>query len=179
MLENLYTAEERMEYSALYKDLFLVNEDNIANVKKWLNYFKRKHIPVKYNNDCLFAAILEQVGHSATFTANTIRCMVAFHFAKMWDLFEPVMHCFLTSKRQSYFSYIWNVYHGYTFGDEYIAMAIAHMWNVKITIMSAEEVPKKTGHNNDSYADIVVIYNNWVQDETHYVATSMLMFCLQ
>ena len=34
MLENLYTAEERMEYSALCKDLFLVNEDNIANVKK-------------------------------------------------------------------------------------------------------------------------------------------------
>ena len=106
--------------------------------KKWLNYFKRKHIPVKNNNDCLFAAILEQVGHSATFTANTIRCMVAFHFARMWDLFEPVMHCFLTSKRQSYFSYIWNVYHGYIFGDEYVAMAIAHMWNVKITIMSAE-----------------------------------------
>ena len=58
-------------------------------------------------------------------------------------------------------------------------MAIAHMWNVKITIMSAEKLPKKTGHNNDSDPDIVVIYNNWVQDETHYATTSMLMFCLQ
>ena len=33
MLENMYTVEERMEYSALCKDLFLVNGDNIANVK--------------------------------------------------------------------------------------------------------------------------------------------------
>ena len=39
MLENLYTAEERMEYSALCKDLFLVNEDNIANVKKMAKLF--------------------------------------------------------------------------------------------------------------------------------------------
>ena len=119
------------------------------------------------------------MGHSATFTANTFRHMVTFHLAKIMDLFEPVMCCFLKAKRQSYFSCICNLYHGYIFGDEYVAITIAHMWNVKITIMSADELPKKIGQNNDSDPDIVVIYNNQVQDETHYITISMLMFYLQ
>ena len=79
----MYTFEEQHQYSAMCKQLFLVNDDNITNVKQWLRHFNRTLVPMKYNNECLFAAVLEQIAHGSTFTANNFRRMVTFALLEM------------------------------------------------------------------------------------------------
>ena len=98
MQENMYTFEEQHKYSAMCKQLFLVNEDNTTNVKQWLWYFNRTLVPMKYNNECLSAAVLEPIAHGSTFTANSFRRMVVFHLARNRDLFERVMQSFLKNE---------------------------------------------------------------------------------
>ena len=48
-------------------------------------------------------------------------------------------------------------------------MAIAHMLNIKIPVMLADEPP----HEDDDNPNVVVIYINKISEETHYSATSM------
>ena len=83
------------------------------------------------------------------------------------------MQSFLKKNKQSYYSYICNLYNGHIYGDNFVLMAIAHMWNIKITVVLADELPHKIGHEDDGNPNVVVIYNNRFSDETCYSATSM------
>ena len=123
------------------------------------------------NGDCMFSAVLQQMHCLPEYKAIEFRRQVAWYLSKHANLF-----CSLAPLKdgKTFESYIREQYSGYIWGDDCCLAAISHMWNVAITVISAEDPePRKIFHNK-KHPDIVLVTNKTSGDEIHYSAAGKI-----
>ena len=91
------------------------------------------------DGNCLFNAILQQVSHDPLlYTPDHLRRQTAYHMLKNADLFYEYVAQELIDDDESYESYVTNIFNGKIWGDDLMASAVSHMWNIPISIVSPE-----------------------------------------
>ena len=120
-------------------------------------------------------SILEQIQHLPEFTPTMLRCQTALYMLQHPEVFyEYVLHDLIEGK-ESYESYITNIFNGNTWGDTFCATAIGHMFNLAITVITPTQyIPLDVFHNvKDPH--IVIVANggdvNSSKPCTHFSAT--------
>ena len=84
---------------------------------------------------------------------------VGFHMLRNPQIFYKYIENELSETGESYESYCYNVYHLNIWGDDVVAAAFSHMWNVSVmTVSPAFCFPIDLWHAKDDL-DIVIIAN--------------------
>ena len=91
------------------------------------------------DGNCLFNAILQQIHHDKEkYTPDHLRRQTALHMLKYADIFYEYVAHDLIDFDESYKSYVTNIFNGKIWGDDLMASAIVHMFNIPISIVSPE-----------------------------------------
>ena len=90
---------------------------------------------MELDGNCLFNAILQQVSHDPVlYTPDHLCHQTAYHMLKNADLFYEYVAQELIDGDESY---VTNIFNGKG-GDDLMASAVSHMWNIPISIVSPE-----------------------------------------
>ena len=123
---------------------------------------------------CMARAILEQVVHHPhAYGPEMAMRQVGLHLIRHPYKFYPLVEQELLETGESYESFCWNVYNSFLWGDDLIASAFSHMWNIRISIVSPRfRNELKLFHNSDN-PDVVLVANGgaWMSDDrpsTHF-----------
>ena len=96
------------------------------------------------------------------------RHQVAEHFAQYPDFLAPKMKEYLKNCKISYNHYIYAVYHGEIWCDEYILGAVGRMYNIWISVISRLFSDLwNVYHDGQQKPDVVLVTNGW-GFRTHY-----------
>ena len=110
------------------------------------------------DGNCLFNAILQQIHHDKEkYTPDHLRRQTALHMLKYADIFYEYVAHDLIDFDESYESYVTNIFNGKIWGDDLMASAIVHMFNIPINIVSPEMPTVDLFHNVTP--QIVIIAN--------------------
>ena len=91
------------------------------------------------DGNCLFNAILQQIHHDKEkYTPDHLRRQTALHMLKNTDMFYEYVAHELMDFDESYESYVMNIFNGKIWGDDLMVLAIVHMFNIPISIVSPE-----------------------------------------
>ena len=85
---------------------------------------------------CLSMSILNQIVTHTKYTPEMAMRQVGFHMLRNPHIFYKCIENELSETGESYESYCYNVYHSNVWGDDLVAAAFSHMWNVSVTIVS-------------------------------------------
>ena len=91
------------------------------------------------DGNCLFNAILQQASHDPVlYTPDHLHHQTAYHMLKNANLFYEYVAQELIDGDESYESYVTNIFNGKIWGDDLMASAVSHMWNIPISVVSPE-----------------------------------------
>ena len=167
--KNLYTKEEKKKLrEEVQKCYFASNEDYDAVLVKLAKY-GREPDPVKIDGHCMFTAPMKQCSLNRNWTVEDMRHQIAYFMSKMPEQFYQYSLAYLHG--QSFQSYILNIWAGLCYGDELCLGCLAHMWNLKITVISPHLPDIKIFHQEED-PDIILVHNGRDDLEGHYSSTS-------
>ena len=131
---------------------------------------------MKPDGDCLFTAILEQVIHPTDFTSQMLRHQTTFYMIQYAHIFFPLVQ--IDIGKESYESYLMNIYDGSLWADDIVIAAIGRMYNLSITIVSPRlEEAYHTFHDSPDNPDVILIANGGPFSSecsnTHYLVTKL------
>ena len=123
---------------------------------------------------CLPRAVLMQIRYDPKVFNEKLFCkMIAFHLLRYPEIFYPYIKEDLGD--QSYVSYCRNIYEGNVWGDDIMLAAIAHMWNLSISVIVPNMEILHIFHDQYEEPDIVIVSNGGPPESlcpaTHFSAT--------
>ena len=168
--KDLNTEEERKELSKEAQAYFWSSDEDLMILKDKAACYGRDLDPVPIDGDCLLHAVRKQCDINPAWTIMENWQTLAFYLAKLPEQFILYANPYIID--QKYESYILNVYHGYSYGDELIASVWGHIWNMKITILSPQMPDLKCFHSDKTFPDVVICHNGKAGTDGHHFATS-------
>ena len=130
--------------------------------------FNRKVKEVNYVGNCMFSSILAKISHHVyRYKPEHLRKQTAYYLAKYWEKFAATAKSICDESLESY---IYNLYHGYSYGDLLFLGVIVVMWDLKITIINPELERMKIFHNS-KIPYVMLVYNNHDDLNGHYCPT--------
>ena len=118
------------------KKLWMTMNTDWKHVKKFLDQCQREVIETEPGLNNALEAICMQLHVPKDFKVHMLRHLVAEHFALYPDFFAPKMDNYLKESKIGYNWYVYGVYNGDIWCDEYILGAIVHMFNIRISVIS-------------------------------------------
>ena len=118
------------------KKLHLLLNGDLRRVNLFLNKCQQLYIETEPVNNNALRTVHMQLHVLREFTVDIFHHQVAEHFAQYPDFFAPKMKEYLKNGKTSYNHYIYAVYHGEIWCDEYILSAVGHMYNIQINVIS-------------------------------------------
>ena len=118
------------------KKLQMTMNTDWKRVKKFLDQCQREVIETEPGLNNALESIRMQLHVPKDFKVHMLRHLVAEHFALYPDFFAPKMEKYLKESKKGYNRYVYGVYNGDIWCDEYILGAIVHMFNIRITVIS-------------------------------------------
>ena len=168
---DLYTKEERKKIkpSEECQVMFMESNHQARHITDFLKReFNRKVKEVSYDGNCMFSSILAQISHHVyKYKPEHLRKQTAYYLAKHWEKFTATARSICDEPLESY---IYNLYHGYSYGDLLCLGIIGVMWDLKITIINPELEQIKIFHSSKK-PDVILVYNNRDDLNGHYCAT--------
>ena len=159
------------------KKLRMTMNTDWKRVRKFLDECQRELIETEPGVNNALEAIHLQLHVPKEFKIHMLRHLVAEHFALYPEFFVPKMQKYLKESKLGYNKYIYSVYHGEIWCDEYILGAIGRMFNIRISVIS----PLFSGlwhvyHDGKEDADVILIANGRgfrteFDKITHFTAT--------
>ena len=123
------------------------------------------------------SAILKQVVHDKhAYTSEMAMRQVAFHILRNPNVFYPYIEQELLETGESFESYCYNIFQGEVWGDDLIAAAFGHMWNISISIVCPIfNKPLHLFHTQEEPDVVLVVnggcYTSREKASTHFSAT--------
>ena len=159
------------------KKLRLLLNGDLRRVNLFLNKCQRSYIETEPGNNNALRAVHMQLHVPREFTVDMLRHQIAEHFAQYPDFFAPKMKEYLKNCKISYNRYIYAVYHGEIWCDEYILGAISRMYNIRLSIISPLFSDLwNVYHDGKGKPDVVLVINGrgfrtHYDRITHFTAT--------
>ena len=180
-----YTEKEKRKLSEKTRKLLLRDNVETETIEQQLDTFDMTFFYTKGNGDCLFEAILEAIVHPHKYVTRDLRKQVSLFMALYPEIFYEYVNqlCILkdmeranpNAPKQSYESFVTNLFHGKIWGDQVIASAIAKMWNIAITFIFPHGPELKLFHEKN-IPDIVIVCNGShdnPEEISHFSGASM------
>lgn len=181
-----YTKTQIRKLAEKTRKLFLSSDRDTEVIEQQLDSMQKTYVYTKPDGNCLFSAILANMIHPSKYGARDLRKQVALHMALHPDVFYEYVHPLCIAKTNdldkegivfSYESYISSLFDGMLWGDQVIAGAVAHMWQLAINfIFPTGERALKVFHRKDTPHVVIVCNgssNGMKQETSHFSGTSM------
>ena len=148
------------------------NKKSEAVVDLLMTDFSRILQPVDISGDSFYDAILYQISHDQhKYKAYQFYKQIAYYMVRWPELFADVVKPHLSDTDDSYESFVKNIFYGYSYPvPEVISAVITKMWNVSISLCSAEGGVKKLHHNSNK-PDVVIVHNDCILLNSQFTAT--------
>lgn len=172
--KKLYSKKEKKDISEDARNCYFVNDEEYDRVCTKLAKFGREPQPVTIDGNCMFTAPMTQLRLNPTFTQLDLRRQIAYFMAKLPEQFFGYADAYLEG--QSFQSYIMNIWNGKSYGDALCLGVLAHMWNLKITVISPNSPDALIFHHDEEDPDIILVHNGREDLEGHYSSTSEYIF---
>jgi hypothetical protein len=153
----------------------VANVEIFTVVHKYLAENSFSWEPVKQHGDCQYLAVRRQLNVPGRFPVRWMRRMVANELCASGDFYLKEFGPLLACEGLCFRDYVQSVLRPMEYGDQLTLMAMARMWDLHISIITAEgllHVP--VGHSSDiSQCDVAVVYSDGGR---HYSAAGSLTF---
>ena len=134
--KKLYTKAEKKIISPEAQACYMWSNEDYDKVCNKLAKFRRIPDPVTIDGHCMFSAPMKQCLLNPNFKVPEMRRQIGYFLSKIPEQFYQYSLPYLEG--QSYESYILNIWSGFSYGDELCLGVLAHMWNLKITVVSPD-----------------------------------------
>ena len=153
---------------------FLKSQPEYDHIVSQLIKHQRKPQQMKPDKDCLFTAVLQQVYHWANYvTPDMLHKQMALYMIKRPHIFYPHISKQLMKDKESYESFVTNIFNGIRWGEWISLVAICHMWNIPIRLVTPYCPSVINMFHTKEECVVIVIANGWPEDGvdiTHYAA---------
>ena len=172
-VNELYLKGEDKGLSMLMKQMFLKSVKDSKTIDQRLKPLNRIPVPSPSDGECFYKSILYQIDAPKEYTCDLFRKQVAFYGAKYFDAFENEIVASL-EEGSSYENFLKNVYMGYSYAGLAESVIIAQMWNIRISIVSAE-LPTQHIFHDGATTHLVLIHNGRDGVDGHFSGTSKFL----
>ena len=171
-----YTPQQLKKLDRDTQSYFLTSNEQCKVVRDQLKQLGFDGSVTIANGDCGPNAVLQQIAHPEEYRAIDLRRQVAWHMAKYPHLFAALAPLDYENDERLE-SYILNMFDGTIWADSCFFSVIAHMFNVRVTLVGPEFREPIKCHHNSQYSDMVIICNGGFEDvgemaNTHFTAGS-------
>ena len=172
-VNELYSKGEDKGLSMLMKQMFLKSQQDSKTIDARLKSLRRIPIPTPTDGECFYNSIMMQIDVPKEYTTELFRKQVAFYAVKYFDAFEDEILASM-GEDTNYESFVKNVYNGYCYAGLAEAVIIAQMWNVRISIVSAD-LPTQHIYHDGTSTHIVLVHNGRDGMDGHFSGTSKFL----
>ena len=143
-------------------------------VSQFIKHQRKPH-QMKPDKDCLFTAVLQKVYYWANYvTPDMLHKQMALYMIKRPHIFYPHISKQLMKDKESYESFVTNIFNSRRW-DEWISLTvICHMWNIPIGLVTPYHPSVINMFHAKEQCVVIIIANGWAADGmdiTHYAAS--------